>query len=69
MLDQRRYRESYIYSDANDLVANGVVSQHRTKVCPKKSKNNRFSMISDGSSATSSGIVSDKMPSFDENEG
>ncbi|XP_050404239.1 uncharacterized protein LOC126820377 [Patella vulgata] len=72
--DKRRYRESYIYSDARDLVANGNWIQHRpVKLSPSKSGsssgNQRYSVVSDVSSNTTSGIVSDKMTiSFDDSD-
>ncbi|KAK7506980.1 hypothetical protein BaRGS_00001831 [Batillaria attramentaria] len=69
--DKKRYRESYIYSDARDLVANGGPVQYRASRSPGKSPagTQRYSVISDVSSNTTSGIVSDKMAiSFDEGE-
>ncbi|XP_046351374.1 uncharacterized protein LOC124131899 [Haliotis rufescens] len=68
--DQRRYRESYIYSDPRDMVTNGGIVQYRASMSPKKSGGNqRYSVISDASSATTSGIVSDKMTiSFDDSD-
>lgn len=70
--DKKRYRESYIYSDARDLVMNGGLVQYRANRSPGKSPagTQRCSVISDASSNTTSGIVSDKMAiSFDEGEG
>ncbi|XP_076442408.1 uncharacterized protein LOC143281214 [Babylonia areolata] len=69
--DKKRYRESYIYSDARDLHTNGGLVQYRCSKSPGKSPGGtqRFSVISDASSNTTSGIVSDKMAiSFDEGE-
>ena len=69
ILDKRRYRESYIYSDTHDLVANGT--SFRGNLSPSsKSAMTRFSVVSDSSSNTTSGIASDKMTvSFEENDG
>lgn len=69
--DKKRYRESYIYSDARDLVTNGGPVQYRASRSPGKSPagTQRYSVISDVSSNTTSGIVSDKLAiSFDEGE-
>lgn len=69
--DKKRYRESYIYSDARDMVANAGPVQYRAHRSPGKSPagTQRYSVISDVSSNTTSGIVSDKMAiSFDEGE-
>ncbi|KAK7104751.1 uncharacterized protein [Littorina saxatilis] len=69
--DKKRYRESYIYSDVRDLHKNGGPVQFRSNKSPGKSPagNQRYSVISDASSNTTSGIVSDKMAiSFDEGE-
>ncbi|KAL8590064.1 hypothetical protein ACOMHN_034295 [Nucella lapillus] len=69
--DKKRYRESYIYSDTRDLHANGGPVQYRSNKSPGKSSagTQRYSVISDVSSNTTSGIVSDKMAiSFDEGE-
>lgn len=70
--DKKRYRESYIYSDVRDLHTNGGPVQYRSNKSPGKSPagTQRYSVISDASSNTTSGIVSDKMAiSFDEGEG
>lgn len=67
--DKRRYRESYIYSDTQDLVTNG--GAFRGNLSPStKGATTRFSVVSDASSNTTSGIASDKMTiSFEENDG
>lgn len=67
--DKRRYRESYIYSDTQDLVTNG--GTFRGNLSPStKGATTRFSVVSDASSNTTSGIASDKMTiSFEENDG
>lgn len=66
--DKRRYRESYIYSDTQDLVTNG--GTFRGNLSPStKGATTRFSVVSDASSNTTSGIASDKMTiSFEEND-
>ena len=67
--DKRRYRESYIYSDQRDLVTNGP---YRSNISPrsKTAMGNRYSVISDASSNTTSGIASDKMTvSFEDSDG
>ncbi|GAB1597483.1 flocculation protein FLO11-like [Argonauta hians] len=69
--DKRRYRESYIYSDARDKVANGglVWSTPSTTGRGTTGVVQRCSVVSDASSNTTSGIVSDKVPvNYDENE-
>ncbi|KAK3600905.1 hypothetical protein CHS0354_013282 [Potamilus streckersoni] len=69
--DKRRYRESYIYSDARDLVTNGGPFKANRSPRSKTvvSGNQRFSVISDASSNTTSGIASDKMTvSFEESD-
>lgn len=67
----KRYRESYIYSDARDLAASRGVSPARSLLTPKKTggTGQRYSVVSNTSSNTTSGIVSDKLHiSFDESE-
>ncbi|XP_061173033.1 protein expanded-like [Saccostrea echinata] len=66
--DKRRYRESYIYSDTQDLVTNG--GAFRGNLSPSsKGTTTRFSVVSDASSNTTSGIASDKMTiSFEESD-
>ncbi|CAI9722094.1 domain-containing 6 [Octopus vulgaris] len=69
--DKRRYRESYIYSDARDMVANGGLVWNTPSGTGRGTTGvvQRCSVVSDASSNTTSGIVSDKVPvSFDENE-
>ncbi|KAL8610960.1 hypothetical protein ACOMHN_042576 [Nucella lapillus] len=69
--NKKRYKESYIYSDASDLHANGGPVHHRSGRSPGKSAigTQRYSAVSDASSNTTSGIVSDRMAlSFDEGE-
>lgn len=66
--DKRRYRESYIYSDPRDLVTNGP---YRSNISPrsKTAMGNRYSVISNASSNTTSGIASDKMTvSFEDSD-
>ena len=68
-VDKRRYRESYIYSDPRDLVVNGA---YRSNISPrsKTAMGNRYSVVSDASSNTTSGIASDKMTvSFEDSDG
>ena len=69
LADKRRYRESYIYSDTQDLVTNG--GAFRGNLSPStKGATTRFSVVSDASSNTTSGIASDKMTiSFEESDG
>ncbi|XP_069118982.1 protein expanded-like [Argopecten irradians] len=58
--DKKRYNEAYIYSDTKDYMANG--GSFRGSLSPaSKSSNPRYSVISDASSNTTSGIASDKM--------
>lgn len=67
--DKRRYRELYIYSDHKDLVAHG--GSFRGSVSPscKSVLNTRYSLVSDASSNTTSGIASDKMTiSFEDDD-
>ncbi|CAE1284780.1 unnamed protein product [Acanthosepion pharaonis] len=72
--DKRRYRESYIYSDARDLVVNGGLVPYCAAPSTSSGRSGtgvvqRCSVISDTSSNTTSGIVSDKVTvSFDEND-
>ena len=68
-VDKRRYRESYIYSDPRDLVVNGA---YHSNISPrsKTAMGNRYSVVSDASSNTTSGIASDKMTvSFEDSDG
>ncbi|KAH9492923.1 FERM domain-containing protein 6 [Bulinus truncatus] len=64
--DQKRYRESYVYSDSRDRTH----FQHSpSKSLSAAGSNQRFSLISEASSATTSGIVSDRMAiSFDDED-
>ncbi|KAJ8308356.1 hypothetical protein KUTeg_013230 [Tegillarca granosa] len=68
--DKRRYRESYIYSDTRDLVANGGSFRGSLSPVNKLSTTNqRYSVISDASSNTTSGIASEKMTiSFEDSD-
>lgn len=66
--DKRRFRESYISSDSREM---GGGSGQYTNLSPrqKPAMGNRYSLVSDASSNTTSGIASDKMTvSFEENE-
>lgn len=68
--DQKRYRESYIYSDGRDRSYFHHYPSPSKSVSGSSSNNNqRFSVISDASSNTTSGIVSDRNAvSFDDGE-
>ena len=80
-VDKRQFKESYIYSDVNDLAREhetsrgkkGLTSFHKSNgLTPSTSGvtlDQRVSLYSNTSSNTTSGIVSDKMHSFDESEG
>uniref|UniRef100_A0A2C9KW49 FERM domain-containing protein n=1 Tax=Biomphalaria glabrata TaxID=6526 RepID=A0A2C9KW49_BIOGL len=64
--DQKRYRESYIYSDSRDR---SHFQHSPSKSLSAAGSNQRFSLISDASSTTTSGIVSDRMAiSFDDGD-
>ncbi|CAL1526866.1 unnamed protein product [Lymnaea stagnalis] len=66
--DQKRYRESYIYSDPRDR-SHFQHSPSKSLSAAGSSSNQRFSLISDASSNTTSGIVSDRMAvSFDDGD-
>ncbi|WAR18754.1 FRMD1-like protein [Mya arenaria] len=69
--DKRRYRESYVSSDPRE--SNSTPGTYRVNKSPRSTKmvmGNRYSVVSDASSNTTSGIASDKMTvSFEENEG
>ncbi len=65
----KRYHEKYIYSDINDLEQSRRLRKSSSFKSPP-SLDPRISYISNTSSNTTSGIVSDKMHcSFDESEG
>ncbi|XP_053395461.1 protein expanded-like [Mercenaria mercenaria] len=67
--DKRRYRESYIHGEPRDVVS--TPGSFRTNISPrsKTAMGNRYSVVSDTSSNTTSGIASDKMTvSFEEND-
>ena len=67
--DQKRYRESYIYSDSRDR-SHLQHSPSKSVSAAGSSCNQRYSLISDASSNTTSGIVSDRMAvSFDDGDG
>ncbi|OWF53755.1 uncharacterized protein LOC110445987 [Mizuhopecten yessoensis] len=60
--DKKRYNEAYIYSDTKDYMANGGSFRGSLSPASKSSSTNpRYSVISDASSNTTSGIASDKM--------
>ncbi|GFN94468.1 Ferm domain containing 6 [Plakobranchus ocellatus] len=66
--DQKRYRASYTYSDSRDR---GLLQHSPSKSVSAagSSCNQRYSLISDASSNTTSGIVSDRMAvSFDDGD-
>jgi len=69
--DKRRYRESYVSGDPRE--SSSTPGTYRVNKSPRATKTpigNRFSVVSDASSNTTSGIASDKMTvSFEENEG
>ncbi|XP_059169810.1 protein expanded-like isoform X2 [Physella acuta] len=66
--DQKRYRESYVYSDSRDR-SHFQHSPSKSLSATGLSSNQRFSVISDASSNTTSGIVSDRMAvSFDDGD-
>ncbi|XP_005093424.1 uncharacterized protein LOC101863416 [Aplysia californica] len=66
--DQKRYRESYVYSEGREK-CNLQHSPSKSMSVTGSSTNQRFSVISDASSNTTSGIVSDRMAvSFDDGD-
>ncbi|RUS84496.1 hypothetical protein EGW08_007735 [Elysia chlorotica] len=66
--DQKRYRESNIYSDSRDR-SHLQHSPSKSVSAAGSSCNQRYSLISDASSNTTSGIVSDRMAvSFDDGD-
>lgn len=67
--DQKRYRESYISSDPRDR-SHFHHSPSTSTNASVSSNNQRLSLVSDTSSNTTSGIVSDRMGvSFDDTDG
>ncbi|KAH3847905.1 protein expanded-like [Dreissena polymorpha] len=68
--DKRRYRESYVSSDPRDTVGTpGSYRMNKSPLAVKMGLGNRYSVVSDASSNTTSGIASDKMTvSFEEND-
>lgn len=70
MLDKRRYRESYVHGELRESSSTPSTFHNNKSPLPKTAMGNRYSVISDASSNTTSGIASDKMTvSFEENEG
>ncbi|XP_063426445.1 uncharacterized protein LOC134710159 [Mytilus trossulus] len=67
--DKKRYRELYIYSDPKDLKAHGGSFRGSLSPSTKSVLNVRYSVVSNASSNTTSGIASDKMTiSFEDEE-
>lgn len=67
--DKKRYRELYIYSDPKDLKAHGGSFRGSLSPSTKSVLNVRYSVVSNASSNTTSGIASDKMTISFEDEG
>lgn len=65
------YKESYVHGgDPKDIISR--TGSYRANISPrsKTAMGNRYSVVSDASSNTTSGIASDKMTvSFEENDG
>ncbi|KAL4237397.1 FERM domain-containing protein 6 [Mactra antiquata] len=65
------YKESYVHGDSKDTVSRTGSGSYRANISPrsKSAMGNRYSVVSDASSNTTSGIASDKMTvSFEEND-
>jgi len=67
--DKRRYRESYVHSEVRETTSTPGTYRNNKSPITKTAMGNRYSVISDASSNTTSGIASDKMTSFEENDG
>lgn len=68
--DQKRYRESYISNDPRERSHFQHSPSLSVSASASSNNNQRLSVVSDASSNTTSGIVSDRMAaSFDDGDG